>query len=175
MTANTNNINTQAKNNNSFSNTEDTAISFKARVNQNRTKYEKLADLLTRKFGTLFFLVLHLIWFITWIIINAGLTPIPVFDPYPYGLLTMMVSLEAIFLSIIVLISENREQKVNDIREELNLQLNKIIEKKIDGLTHLIMKQNPVRGRPAKQVSEALQPVNIEELEITIKREVEED
>ncbi len=145
-------------------------LSFKAKVDRERTTLERLADWLTVKLGSIEALVIHLIVFVAWIVINLGFTPIQVFDPYPFGLLTMLVSLEAIFLSLFVLISENREQRINDVREELNLVLTKIIEKKIDALTLLVARS--IRGRKSRQVKEALEPVDIETLEVTLKEEV---
>ncbi len=145
-------------------------LSFKAKVDKERTPLECLADWLTVKLGSIEALAIHLIVFAAWIVINLGFTPIQVFDPYPFGLLTMLVSLEAIFLSLFVLISENREQRINDVREELNLVLTKIIEKKIDALTQLVSRS--IRGRKSRQVKEALEPVDIETLEVTLKEEV---
>lgn len=99
--------------------------SFKAKMNQNRTITDHIADAINRAFGTSWFLILNALWFGTWILINLDLVPfIQPFDPFPFGLLTMMVSLEAIFLSIFVLISQNRASKIGDLREEIDLQIN---------------------------------------------------
>ena len=54
------------------------------------------------------FVYVHIFWFTVWILLNTGRLGIQPFDPFPYGLLTMVVSLEAIFLSTFVLISQNR-------------------------------------------------------------------
>ena len=69
--------------------------------------------------GSMTFVYLHLIWFGGWILINHGaLAPfIPSFDPFPYGLLTMLVSLEAIFLSTFILVAQNRQALVDTYRE----------------------------------------------------------
>lgn len=68
----------------------------------------RLADYLTTYFGTLEFLSLNLIFFIIWIAINSGFVPgFTPFDPFPFILLTMTVSLETIFLTVIVLMSQN--------------------------------------------------------------------
>src|SRR5688572_23813962 len=65
----------------------------------------RLADLITTFAGSMPFVTLHVAWFAAWIAINLVA---PAFDPFPFGLLTMIVSLEAIFLSTFVLISQNR-------------------------------------------------------------------
>ncbi|MEI7511496.1 MAG: DUF1003 domain-containing protein [Candidatus Peregrinibacteria bacterium] len=99
--------------------------SFKAKMDLQRGISDKIADFLTEAFGTVFFLSVNATWFFIWIAINTGFVPgIPVFDPFPFGLLTMIVSLEAIFLAIIVLISQNRSGHILDIREEIDLQIN---------------------------------------------------
>jgi uncharacterized membrane protein len=68
----------------------------------------RLADSITTFAGSMGFVGLHLLWFGAWIVINLlG----PRFDPFPFGLLTMIVSLEAIFLSTFVLISQNRVEE----------------------------------------------------------------
>jgi uncharacterized membrane protein len=65
----------------------------------------RLADWITASAGSMRFVAIHIAWFAVWILINVfG----PAFDPFPFGLLTMIVSLEAIFLSTFVLISQNR-------------------------------------------------------------------
>ena len=71
-----------------------------------RTVQERLADAITSFSGSMLFVYLHILWFGAWLLVNTGHVGIPQFDPFPYGLLTMIVSLEAIFLSIFVLISQ---------------------------------------------------------------------
>ncbi|MDZ4779697.1 MAG: DUF1003 domain-containing protein [Planctomycetia bacterium] len=77
------------------------------------------------------FVWLHAIWFATWIAINQDLTPLPAFDPYPYGLLTTTVSLESIFLSTFVLISQNRQSAWADRQAKLDLQINLLTEHEV--------------------------------------------
>lgn len=109
-----------------------TVKSFRAKALKKRSAVQKFADLLTSSFGTIGFLIVNTIFFITWILINSGKVPgIPIFDPYPYVLLITFVSLEAIFLAIIVLISQNRESQINNLRDELQLQIELISEKEI--------------------------------------------
>src|SRR5687768_14503665 len=78
------------------------ARSLKAEFDSRRTLLERIADYLTATFGTMTFLVINIVWFAIWIPVNLGLIPgIEPFDPYPFGFLTMTVSLEAIVLAII--------------------------------------------------------------------------
>ena len=65
----------------------------------------------------------HVVWFAAWILANTGALGIHPFDPFPFGLLTLVVSLEAIFLSIFVLMAQSREATVAELREEVSLQV----------------------------------------------------
>lgn len=112
--------------------------SFKAKVDARRTFSERLADWLTTSFGTVWFFTVNALFFFVWIIINTGLTPITAFDPYPFGFLTMVVSLEAIFLAIIVLISQNRGAKISELREEIELYINTVAENEVTKTLHLV-------------------------------------
>jgi uncharacterized membrane protein len=95
---------------------------------QQRCLEDRLADSITRFSGRMLFVYLHSLWFVTWIVLNSGYAAIRPFDPYPYGLLTMIVSLEAIFLSTFVLISQNRISQEADRRADLDLQIGLLIE-----------------------------------------------
>jgi uncharacterized membrane protein len=90
-----------------------------------RTKVEKAADWIAAFSGSIPFLALHGVWFAAWIIINLNLIPglVP-FDPYPFGLLTMVVSLEAIVLSVFVLLSQNRQVEKDHIRADIEYEVN---------------------------------------------------
>lgn len=122
--------------------------SFKAREDAKRKPPEKFADWLTSKLGSVVFLTLNVLWFAVWLVINTGLTGIEPFDPFPFGLLTSIVSLEAIILAIIVLVSQNREAKVAEIREEIELQINTLAEgeiTKIISLLALLLEKNGIK------------------------------
>jgi uncharacterized membrane protein len=98
----------------------ETAVVRKIRTEQNR-----LTDGITNFAGSMSFVYLHTVWFSVWILINLGLLGAAVaFDRFPFGLLTMIVSLEAIFLSTFVMISQNRQASRADIRSELDFENN---------------------------------------------------
>jgi uncharacterized membrane protein len=79
------------------------------------------------------FVRLHIVWFAVWIAVNLGLLGAALtFDLYPFGLLTLVVSLEAIFLSTFVMISQNRQAAVPEIRSELDYRTNMMAEREID-------------------------------------------
>src|SRR5205814_4124562 len=85
----------------------------------------RTADRITSFAGSLNFVYIHSIWFGVWILFNIGLFGGALtFDEYPFGLLTMIVSLEAIFLSTFVMVSQNRQAARADIRSELDFETN---------------------------------------------------
>ena len=94
---------------------------MKAQKAADRTATERLADLLTELASSTPFLIFHVLWFATWIAWNLGAFGLPPFDPYPFGFLTLVVSLEAIFLSIFVLLGQRREGAIAELREEVTL------------------------------------------------------
>jgi uncharacterized membrane protein len=111
---------------------------IKAQHSSNRSRMEILADRMSAIAGSTAFLVLHIMAFVAWILVNAPLPGMPQFDPYPFGMLTTIVSLEAIFLSIFVLMTQNRESRIGELREELTLQVNLRIEEEITKTLHLV-------------------------------------
>lgn len=115
--------------------------SLKARANLQRTWAERLADWMTAGFGSMSFLIANCVWFAVWIVVNLGVIHgLKAFDPFPFGLLTMIVSLEAIILAIVVLISQNRAARIADLREEVALQVEEISEREITKLLELTVK-----------------------------------
>jgi uncharacterized membrane protein len=111
---------------------------IKAQHSANRSKMEVLADRMIGFASSTPFLVLHAIIFIVWLYWNLPFSALPKFDPYPYGMLTMVVSLEAIFLSIFVLMTQSRESRIGELREELTLQVNLRMEEEITKTLHLV-------------------------------------
>ena len=73
------------------------------------------------------FVWVHVIWFAAWVTGNTFL-PLKAIDPYPFSFLTLVVSLEAIFLSTFIMISENRQQRIDERRSHLDLQINLLAE-----------------------------------------------
>lgn len=94
-------------------------------VEDNRTLVQKGADAIAEFAGSIPFLVLHIVWFASWIFVNAVKIPgIPQFDPFPFGFLTLTVSLEAIFLSVFVLLSQNRQAAKERVRSDVEYDVN---------------------------------------------------
>jgi uncharacterized membrane protein len=94
-----------------------------------RSLTARIGDAVSRIAGSGLFIVAHLAWFSTWIVLNSGKVGgfVP-FDPFPFTFLTFVVSLEAIFLAIFVLVSQNRMAHQADRRAHLDLQINLLAE-----------------------------------------------
>lgn len=113
--------------------------SFEAEALRKRPFVVKLADFLTSYFGTISFLVVNIIVYAFWILANTGKIPgFPIIDPYPYSFMNSFVSIEAILLSVIVLMSQNRESQRDVLRNELGLQVELISEKEITKILQLL-------------------------------------
>ena len=96
---------------------------------RDRSLGERLGDIVVDRSGRMWFIVFHAIWFIGWILVNSVQRGKPYsFDPFPYPLLTLVVSLESIFLSLFILISQNRSSRTADERAHLDLQINLLAE-----------------------------------------------
>ena len=93
----------------------------------NRSNADRIADLIAAFCGSITFVWVHVIWFGAWVFVNTlpGIKP---FDPFPFTFLTLMVSLEAIFLSTFILISQNHETRLSERRNHLDLQINLLTE-----------------------------------------------
>ena len=99
---------------------------------------ERLADAITTFSGRIVFVYVHIVWFGLWILFNTGRLGVPTFDPFPYGLLTMIVSLEAIFLSTFVLISQNRLSAESESRANLSLQIGLLTEHEVTRVLQML-------------------------------------
>lgn len=152
---------------------------FESKFRKNRTYTEKLADFITTVMGSVAFAVLHIFWFVLWIAINNGYLPglVP-FDPFPFGLLTMIVSLEAIFLSIFVLISQNRQAEIDNLREEVHLQVNMVAEEEITKVMHMVhglYKGLKIKEELDPELEQMMKPLNTTEIERRLEDQMRKD
>ena len=105
-----------------------TIVGLRVKQANNRGLQDRIADTVTAFSGSMPFVYLHIGWFIAWVMLNTGHFGIAAFDPFPYGLLTMVVSLEAIFLSALVMITQNRLSDEAERRADLDLQVGLLAE-----------------------------------------------
>lgn len=108
---------------------------------EGRSPAEHLADKVTKAAGSTPFVIFHILWFGGWVLVNVGLIPgVASFDPFPFSFLTLVVSLEAIFLTLLVLMSQNRMTKEADKRARLDLQLNILAEQEATMILRMVQR-----------------------------------
>jgi uncharacterized membrane protein len=139
-----------------------------------RTASERFSDAIARAAGTGWFAAVHIAWFAVWIAWNTGLVPgwRPV-DAFPFPFLTLIVSLEAIFLSIFVLISQNNLTRLSERRAHLDLQINLLAEQESTKTVALLERiaqelHVPVPDDPSEK--ELAAPTDIRDVVSTLDR-----
>lgn len=134
---------------------------------------DKVADFLTIQFGTVWFLIWNAVLFLGWIEWNLGWFGFEPFDPFPFGLLTMIVSLEAIMLAIIVLISQNRQNKIAEMRQRVDLEVDVRAEAEVTKILKMLDKMCEHLGMSSKdrELKRMERTINITE----IQREIEQE
>lgn len=114
-------------------------LAVRRRFDRRRSWQDRLADGVTGFTGSMRFVGLHALLFGGWLIVNMDLVPgVRPFDPFPFVMLAMIASVEAIFLSTFVLISQNRMAEMAERRAQLDLQINLLAEHEITRLIHLV-------------------------------------
>jgi uncharacterized membrane protein len=148
----------------------------KAREDAKRTLGERAADWISARVGSMGFLVLNVVWFAVWIVINLGLIPgVPPFDPFPFGFLTMIVSLEAIVLSIFVLIAQNRSERIDELREEVDLQIDMIAEEELTKLLRMVsqlLEKHGIDPSADAELQGMIAPTNVEKIERVLEDQI---
>ena len=105
----------------------ETVLKLEAAAREQRTRTDRIAEVIASFCGSMTFVWVHVIWFGGWILLNL-IPGLPHFDQFPFTFLTLVVSLEAIFLSTFILISQNLETRISERRSHLDLQLNMLSE-----------------------------------------------
>jgi uncharacterized membrane protein len=136
---------------------------------EKRSHAQRFSDNITSIAASGASLTVHALWFISWIAINTGVLPIIApFDRFPFPVLTMMVSLEAIFLALFVLASQNRLARQSELRANLNLQIDLLAEREMttvlqllkDISAHLNVKTSVAQA----QLNELIEETDVQEL-----------
>jgi uncharacterized membrane protein len=114
-------------------------MEVRRQFDQQRSLEDRIVDGITRFTGSTWFVYLHVLLFGGWIVLNVGLIPgVRPFDPFPFVMLAMMASVEAIFLSTFILISQNRMAAASDRRAELDLQVSLLAEHEVTRLLSMV-------------------------------------
>lgn len=150
---------------------------LKAQLSAARTPVQRSADRLTRVASSTAFLIAHMVWLAAWILMNSGLFGFSAFDPFPFGLLTLVLSIEAIFLTIFVLMSQGREAAIAELREEMTLQVNLRIEREVTKTLQLVAglyARLEVPLGDETELRDMLRPLDPDEIKRTLELEIEE-
>jgi len=142
-------------------------VRLERRGQLNAKMSDRVADRIAHFAGSMTFAAVHAIWFGGWIVYNSGWLNTTPFDPFPFGILTMIGSLEAIFLSTFVLISQNRQALQADRRAKVDLQINLIAEEEITKLIGMVQRVQTHLGLPETDdpiTHEMGQPTPIEQI-----------
>jgi uncharacterized membrane protein len=144
--------------------------SFEAKELRKRPFFIKIADRLSNFFGSVWFLVFNLFFFISWILFVS-------FDPFPYPLLAMILSIEAIFLTIIVLVSQQRQSYVSTIREEIDMHINRISEKEVTKILSILKKIADKQGVNIedKELDEMLKEIEVSYIERKLEEQMDKN
>jgi uncharacterized membrane protein len=113
-------------------------MSVRAQHAARRTKAQVLADRVTQLASTPGFLIVHVAIFALWLAWNVGALGVRPFDPFPFGLLTLALSIEAIVLTCLVLLSQGRDAAIAELREEITLQVNLRVEEEVTKTLQLV-------------------------------------
>ena len=147
------------------------AQGFRAQLAASTRWTEKIADYITARLGTVAFLILNGIFFLVWMLWNSGFFGYAAFDPFPFGLLTMIVSLEAIFLSVTVLITQNRQGKIADLRQKMDFEIDVRAENEITKILQLLAEMHAHAGlaKKDKELAEMIKKTDLGRLEEDVR------
>jgi uncharacterized membrane protein len=149
--------------------------SLEARELKKRSWAIRLADDLTSLFGSFLFLIINCLFFVFWILLNTGqINGIPPFDPFPFPLMTTIVSLEAIILTLIVLMSQNRSSFITSLREEIDMQVNLASEREITKILQVLRKLADKQGirLDDKELDEMLKEIEVSYIERKLEQQM---
>lgn len=153
--------------------------SFRAKFSAERSWVEVLADDITDYFGSIRFVLLQVIVIVAWVVINLGLIPrLEPFDPYPFGLLTAIMTLEAMFLAIFVLMTQKRTNQIDDLRSEIDFQVNMQAEQEVTKMMTMVNDIHRHLGLAKKidrELESMMRKLDPEDLEAIIKAEAVKD
>src|ERR1700688_3063331 len=106
-----------------------------------RTLTERVSDVMTKLVGNMGFLLAHLILIFSWSLANLNVIPgLKAFDPFPFGVLALVVSSESVFLTIFVLISQSRMARQSERRSHLDLQVGVLAEQELTTILQMMQK-----------------------------------
>ena len=149
---------------------------IKAQHAAHRSALERFVDGLNEVASSTAFLVVHVAAFTFWLLWNTGKLGVTPIDPFPFGLMTTIVSLEAIFLSIFVLMAQKRESAIAELREELGLQVSLRVEQEVTKTLQLVAGLYTRLGHRVSddpELAHMLQPLDVRAIERDLLEQIE--
>ena len=142
-------------------------------ASDDRSPIDRLTEAVARISGSTTFIAVHAIWFATWIGLNS--TPLA-FDPRPYSLLNLIVALEAVFLTSVVLMTQNHMTRLADRRAHLDLQVNLLAEQELTAMLHMLHGLCARAGVNVtirdERVQQLLKETDIQKIAVALEREL---
>jgi uncharacterized membrane protein len=137
-----------------------------------QTTVDRVTAVITRVTGSATFIVVHAVWFVTWMVLN---TTRYTFDAYPFQLLNLVVALEAVFLTSVVLMTQNRMAQLADRRAHLDLQINMLAEQELTAMLHMLHGLCTNAGVTVsirdERVQQLLEETDIQKIAVALDRE----
>ena len=149
---------------------------LKSYVGFEREFAEIMARFLTKYLGSIWFLNTNIVFIFIWIIINLGYIPgVHPFDPYPFSLLQMIVEFSAMFLAIVVLINQNQQGRMADIRQQIDLEINVRAENEITKILTMLDELHVKLGivKTDKELDKMKEKIDIAEIKEDIEQRIE--
>jgi uncharacterized membrane protein len=152
-------------------------VELERQVAREATFGERLGDTISGLIGTMAFVTLHLLLMLTWVVWNIAAEERLRFDPYPFGLLTFIVSLEGVLIATFVLIAQNRMSRQSDQRDHLNLQVGLLAEQEMTLVLKMLRQISerlniPPAAPDDERAAQLTEETNVFELVKTLRREM---
>jgi len=126
-------------------------VELERRAARQLTPSERLSHRISQFVGSLPFVLVHIFWFVGWAVWNALAPQNLRFDPYPYGLLTFIVSMEGVLVSTFVLITQNQMSRHSDTRDHLDLQVDLLSEQEMTIMLRMLRRISEHLGVPPER------------------------
>lgn len=148
-------------------------VALEEQALRDRSRGEWISDALISLIGRLGFVIAHAVLLAAWFVVNSGLLPgVRPFDPFPFGILTLIVSAEGVLLTLFVLISQNRMSRQADLREHLTLQISVLAEKESTRMLEILesLRHRLGLAEPDVDAQDLVTPTDVK----TLARELKE-
>jgi len=157
-----------------------TMAELERRQEGKRSLGERVSGRLVAVFGSMPFVLLHLVFFAGWLAVNLGWVPaVHPFDPFPFGILALLVSGEGVFLAMFILIASNRLSRESDARAHLDLQLSMLAEAEVTKLLALLRDLSRKLGHDPHlehpELADLVEPTDLPAIADTLAREIGPD